>query len=156
MRSSKLFATLAIVGLLGCDDEVGPAEVETFSADLTGAAERPTPVTTTASGSATLSLVGPALLYRIDVTGITNVTAAHIHGPATAEQFTGVRVNLCGAGDTPACISGTGVLVSGVATQVSGISFDSLVVLLRNGNAYVNVHTTANAGGEIRGQITAP
>jgi len=30
---------------------------------------------------------------------------------------------------------------------------DSLAVLLRNGNAYVNVHTAANPNGEIRGQI---
>jgi hypothetical protein len=36
---------------------------------------------------------------------------------------------------------------------VSNISFDSVLVLLRNGNAYVNVHTTAVPGGEIRGQI---
>ena len=30
---------------------------------------------------------------------------------------------------------------------------DSLVVLMRNGMAYLNVHTTAFPGGEIRGQI---
>jgi hypothetical protein len=31
---------------------------------------------------------------------------------------------------------------------------DSLVTLMRTGNAYVNVHTSANKGGEIRGQLT--
>ena len=46
-----------------------------------------------------------------------------------------------------------GVLVAGAATR-SRIPFDSLVVLMRNGNAYVNLHTTAFPGGEIRGQIT--
>ena len=30
---------------------------------------------------------------------------------------------------------------------------DSLLVLLRNGQAYANVHTTAFGGGEIRGQF---
>jgi hypothetical protein len=30
---------------------------------------------------------------------------------------------------------------------------DSLLVLLRNGNAYINIHTAANPDGEIRGQI---
>jgi len=33
------------------------------------------------------------------------------------------------------------------------VKYDSLLVLLRNGQAYVNVHTTANPGGEIRGQL---
>jgi len=31
--------------------------------------------------------------------------------------------------------------------------FDSLVSLMRSGNVYVNVHTRANTGGEVRGQI---
>jgi hypothetical protein len=31
--------------------------------------------------------------------------------------------------------------------------FDSLLVLLRTGNAYVNVHTSVNPGGHIRGRI---
>ena len=35
----------------------------------------------------------------------------------------------------------------------SNISLDSLRVLFNNGNAYVNVHTTANPGGEIRDQV---
>ncbi|HXF95476.1 MAG TPA: CHRD domain-containing protein [Gemmatimonadales bacterium] len=160
MRTRFVVGVLSTLFLVGqaCEDEVGPAEVETFTAALSGAAERPNPVTTTATGSATISIVGPTLLYRIDVANISNVTAAHIHGPADTGGTAGVRVNLCGAGSSPACATGTvnGVLVAGSATNVAGISFDSLVVLLRNRQAYVNVHTSANPGGEIRGQVVRP
>ena len=119
---------------------------------------------------AEIAVVGPTLLFRIDVEGLENPSAAHIHGPADAANNAGVRVNLCGASGVPACATGgdepfTGVLATGTATQVAGISFDSLMVLLRNGNAYVNVHTNdgeapTNTGpgdlsaGEIRGQVT--
>ena len=86
---------------------------------------------------------------------ITDVTAAHIHGSAAEGENEGVIQGLCNSDDGPVCKTGTvnGVLVAGAAAR-SRIPFDSLVVLLRNGNAYVNVHTTAFPGGEIRGQIT--
>ena len=61
----------------------------------------------------------------------------------------------CSAGDAPPCNTTTpltGVLVAGAAPR-SKISFDSLVVLMGNGMAYVNVHTNTNPGGDIRGQI---
>jgi len=35
----------------------------------------------------------------------------------------------------------------------ANVSLDSLRTLFNNGNAYVNVHTTANPGGEIRDQV---
>ena len=37
-----------------------------------------------------------------------------------------------------------------ISTTVNG---DSLKKLLLAGNAYVNIHTVSNPGGEIRGQI---
>ncbi|MBI4541226.1 MAG: CHRD domain-containing protein [Gemmatimonadetes bacterium] len=172
VRSATLVAAVGFLAA-GCEGDVGPAGVqgpagpagpagptgpaatfENFNATLSGANEVPA-VTTSATGTARLSLVGPTLLYRIDVASITGVTASHIHGPAPAGVNTGVRVNLCGAGSAPACATGTvtGVLVTGTVTSVSGISFDSVLVLMRSGNAYVNVHTSANPGGEIRGQV---
>jgi hypothetical protein len=121
----------------------------------------------TATGTATMAVIGDLLLYKIDVVGISNASAAHIHGPAAAGTNAPVRLNLCGGGTAPACATGdpfTGVLVASFGTEVSGISFDSLVVLMNNGNAYVNVHTNDGvdptntgpgdlASGEIRGQV---
>ncbi|MGH7699599.1 MAG: CHRD domain-containing protein [Gemmatimonadales bacterium] len=159
MRSLTAFGVVcAIGGLLACDDEVGPTEVETFTAVMNGANVNPPsgPITTPATGTATLSVVGGVIVYRIDVADITDVFAAHIHAPAIATVNAGVTVNLCGTGGpTPDCESGTGVLAAGVATQVNGMSFDRLLTLFRTDSAYVNVHTTANPGGEIRGQIRA-
>ena len=167
MRARNSFVALCLIGaLVACDDEVGPTEVETFTAELSGANVNPVR-TTPATGTATLSVVGGTILYRIDVTNITNVTAAHIHAPAVAPNNAGVVVNLCGTGaPAPPCMSGTGVLAAGVATQVGGgMPFDRLLVLLRTDSAYVNVHTNDLVdppntgpgdfpGGEIRGQIT--
>mgnify|MGYP006149350299 CR=1 FL=1 len=35
----------------------------------------------------------------------------------------------------------------------AGVSYDSMLSLIRNGNAYVNIHTVARPAGEVRGQI---
>lgn len=53
------------------------------------------------------------------------------------------------------------MLASGVITEenllgpLAGESFEALISALEGGAAYVNVHTTKNPGGEIRGQISA-
>ena len=110
-----------------------------------------------ATGSATISIQGAQIVYQVDVQGIENVLFSHIHIAPEGENGP-VRLNLCGTDDTPGCSTiGTGTLVSdsnAVTAGTPAITFDSLVSAIRAGNAYVNVHTTANAGGEIRGQIT--
>ena len=142
-------------GVTGPAGPAGQTGIENFTAGLNGTNQVPANAST-AAGTASISLIGPTLLYRVDVTNITDVTGVHIHGPAAAGVNTGILVNLCGRGSSPACATGTvnGVLVSGTVASVSGISFDSLLVLFRNGNSYVNVHTTGIPGGEIRGQVT--
>ena len=133
---------------------------ENFATPLTGAAERPTPVTTTATGSfgaqiRDLSATAGAVRYELFVQNIDSVTASHIHAgdPNAAGP---VMVFLFSA--TPATGSGvSGLLRQGDITRQSAFTapytFDSLITLLRNGTAYVNVHTRRFPGGEIRGQI---
>lgn len=162
MMRSKWFAAFAVLAMLGAcedDDDGTSPQIENFTATLSGAAERPTPVVTTATGTATFSVVGPTLLYRIDVADIDSVTQAHIHAPGDTGASVGVRVDLCSSGPTPPCATTTpnpftGVLISGATINVTGgFPFDSLLVWMRTGRAYVNVHTTPFGAGEIRGQI---
>jgi len=154
---------VAAMALSNCTDKVGIQVSERFTATLSGANERPTAVTTTATGSATFTYVAdiPALFYRIDVAGIDSAFAAHIHAPADTGKAAGVVVTLFGGPATPLGFSG--VLAQGVAGAPTGMTPDSILVLLRNGNAYVNVHTRGpvnattgsggHGGGELRGQV---
>ena len=152
---------LAAVSVAACDDDDDPTGGGTtttnFSAALTGAAERPTPVTTTATGSAgftavrTISTGATTITYSVTVTDLSGpASAAHIHGPAGVEDAAGIIVPLTvsGTGTTGAIITG-----SFTTTGNPNVSMDSLLVLLNNGNSYINVHTAANPDGEIRGQI---
>ena len=172
----KMFRTFAIAAAMmlpvvaGCDDDDdddGNEPATNFTATLTGGQEVP-PVTTTATGTASIEIDGDEIDYEIDVADLQNVVFAHIHVAPIGENGP-VRLNLCGTGDpVPDCNSGTGELVSGSNGTVVGdpaISFDDLVAAIRAGNAYVNVHTSApdcttgtpgcKPGGEIRGQLVA-
>ena len=152
----------AAMALSNCTDKVGIQVSERFAATLSGANEVPA-VTSTATGTATFTYVAdiPALFYRIDVAGIDSAFAAHIHAPADTGKAAGVVVTLFGGPATPLGFSG--VLAQGVAGAPAGMTPDSLLVLLRNGNAYVNVHTRGpvnattgsggHGGGELRGQV---
>src|SRR5512134_3811522 len=89
-----------------------------FTADLTGAAERPNPVTTTATGDATFTATTSGstttITYTVVVSGNLSgpVTAAHIHGPSDASGTANPIVTLTVTGGTGT----TGTLVSGSFT----------------------------------------
>jgi hypothetical protein len=147
----------ALVALASCsDNDVAIPVNEQFAATLSGANSRPTPITTAASGTATFTYVADlkTLFYRIDVASIDSVFLAHIHAPADTGQTAGVILNLwLGPVKGPGF---TGTLAQGVGGDQGapvGMTLDSLLVLMRNGNAYVNVHTRAHPAGEIRGQV---
>lgn len=136
-----------------CDDDPISPQPPTFTATLLGANERPNPVTTSATGTATFTDNTTSIDYKVDVANLTAPFASHIHlggaavaGPVIFNLFNPV-------GTVPGSFTGT--LAAGTirSTSSATISLDSLRTLFNNGNAYVNVHTTANGGGEIRGQI---
>jgi hypothetical protein len=148
---------LAVLALTSCsedEDPIAPAEVEVFTATLSGATEVPANAST-GTGTATLTLVGGQLLFRVDVGNIQDVTRAHIHAPAVAGVNVGIVIPLHEDAANPLDFTTTRTLAQGVAPTPIGMALDSLVVLLGNGNAYVNVHTVAFGPGEIRGQIAA-
>src|SRR4030095_9909149 len=112
---------------------------------LNGASERPVAVSTDGTGFGSISIEGNTLTYNISFSGLSGpATAAHIHGPADATQAVGVIKGLNFPAATSGIMSGTIDLSTLTAEQVNAI---------KTGNAYVNIHTTANAGGEIRGQL---
>lgn len=117
-----------------------------FTALLNGANERPNPVTTTGEGFGLFSLDGNSLTFTITYRGLSGpASAAHIHGSAAATNSAGVLIDLqafhTGAFSTNGSFSGTLVLS------------DAHKALVLAGRTYVNIHTGANPGGEIRGHI---
>ena len=127
-----------------------------FLALLNGANERPTPNSSTGTGAATLTVNSTTVNYTVAYQGITGPpTGLHIHSPGGVNAVAGVSVNLL---TTP--LTATSGVLTGSFTAANipnaSVSLDSLVTLLRNGNAYVNLHSTTFGGGEIRGQVTVP
>jgi CHRD domain len=159
MRIVKRFAFF--IGFVLLFVPLVSAQSATFHATLSGKEAVP-PVDTSAHGTATfvLSKSGDSLSYTLSVTDIEDATMAHIHiGPVGKEGP--VAVWLYPSNPPPMTKSGkfTGVLAKGLITAASlsgplkGKTIADLVDQIKAGMAYVNVHTTAHPGGEIRGQI---
>jgi hypothetical protein len=137
---------------VGCGLVAG--STTTFTADLSGASEVP-PVETDASGFfiARLNPAGTILTWQLNVANIDNVVAAHIHEGA-ADATGGVLVPLFFTEAAP--VSGTTQLWSGAFNEddmPDGLTLAGLLAQMMAGDTYVNVHTAANAAGEIRGQV---
>lgn len=133
-----------------------------FKAHLFGRSEVPE-VETTATGQAIFKLSndGEMLYYKLIVANIEDVRMSHIH--LAPEGANGpIVVWLYPSGPPPVLIEGStnGVLAEGVITEESlggslaGQPLSVLIDAMKAGNAYVNVHTLAHPGGEIRGQIS--
>lgn len=112
-----------------------------FTALLNGASEVPT-VSTLANGMGAFSLEGSNLSYYVSFTGLSSpATAAHFHAPGNATNNAGVIIPLSPPAATAGTMSGTLALTQDQITNFV------------NGLCYVNIHTSVNPGGEIRGQV---
>lgn len=132
-----------------------PLAQEEIVATLSGANEVP-PRQTTGSGSFSATVGSTALTFKLEVSNLTNVTAAHIHsGPAgtngnvVVDLFTGPTVASTGRDFTLA--RGT---IAQAQIKATTLTFAQLLDGLRTGQFYVNVHTTTFPGGEVRGQTS--
>ena len=120
------------------------AATTTFKADLKGSSEVP-PNTTSGTGSVTATY-DPAtkeLTWSGTFSGLTGpAMAAHFHGPAEVGKNAGVQIWISEKGkpfESP--FKGSAKLSDAQASD------------LMSGQWYVNIHTKANPGGEIRGQL---
>lgn len=93
-------------------------------------------------GSFAVSLTGEKIDVKLITTGLSGaITAAHLHYGAPG-MAGGVAVNLS------TLIMGNSIVGSVDISAITG-----LIDSLKAGNVYVNIHTTLNAAGEIRGQL---
>jgi hypothetical protein len=138
-NTRTMLATLALGATIAF---AGPAFAEKMKATLDGKAEVP-PNTSAAKGTADIDYDAATkkLTWKVTYSGLSGpATAAHFHGPAEAGKNAGVAIPIANATSSPA---------EGSATLTDAQAAD-----LMAGKYYVNVHTAANPGGEIRGQVT--
>jgi hypothetical protein len=107
-----------------------------FVATLTGAEENP-PVNTNATGSATFTLDGTTLHYTI-MHDVQNVTAAHLHRAPGGRNGNVIQ---------PVTPDGTEHTLTLDPADIADLAA---------GRVYVNIHSMAHPGGEIRGQVLEP
>lgn len=133
-------AAALVTAVAGCAGMRGSGQ-QLFEANMTGAQEVP-PVATAGSGRAEVRYnTGTNMLsWSVTYSGLSGpATAGHIHGPAGPGQNAGVLVPFTNV--TAPTITGETRITPEQLTQ------------LTSGQWYVNLHTAAHPGGEIRGQL---
>lgn len=122
-----------------------------LAADLRGSNEVP-PNSSTAIGSAfvTIDTTSKLMTFEVATSGIASPTLSHIHGPdAPAGTNAGVLINFA---TSAAQIAGGRAKGTVDLSGLSQTNYDKLIA--NPANFYVNVHSTAFGGGEVRGQLT--
>jgi hypothetical protein len=147
VTTSQRTVTIPLAGFSGFFRVVDGTSktVKLFHAKLSGANERPTPVTTAGTGTGLLALDGLTATYVVSYQNLSSAPSAyHLHGLGTAEQAVGVKFGLMPSG----ALSAAGGLFVG-QNAVDQATADGIA----DGQTYFNIHTAANGGGEIRGQV---
>ena len=153
----RVFLALAALFVLSTASQA-QAQTVTLTAQLNGGNEVPGVVTGSAgTATVTWNTATKAGTYRVDVYNMpVGTTASHIHvgavgvGGPVVINFTvpvGGISNDFGLAGTFTC---TDVVVRAAQGINSCEDFEQSLLL---NNSYVNVHSTANPGGEVRGQL---
>ena len=130
----KAVSAFSVLALVACASMAGK-KVDVM---LSGAEEVP-PVSTAARGTGSFTIADDgAVSGSVTTTGVAG-TMAHIHMAARGQNGA-VIVPLTKSGDTYAAPAGAKLNEAQMAA-------------FKAGNLYVNVHSAANKGGEVRGQL---
>lgn len=158
MFAPKLLAALALACALTAVQLPAASAQNTWpfivQMDLSGAEEVP-PVTTEAFGNFRWVLYrNGTVTWRLTVRNIVAMTMAHIHRAAKGSNG-GVQLWLVDKRSSPLTTAREVFHTQMIPfpTFNGGYTPTTFVELVRNGSLYVNVHTTAKPGGEIRGQL---
>ncbi len=136
----RVLAALAVAAVLCAAPGIASAEVLKLGAELSGANESP-PNDSPATGmaEAEFDTQSRELTWTVTFEGLTGpLIGAHIHGPADPGTNAGIMLPF-GSLESP--IEGSAMLNEEQAKQ------------LLDGGLYVNLHTEAHPGGELRGQL---
>jgi hypothetical protein len=135
---SKRFINAALLTLAAYATITYAADVVILNGNFSAAPD--TASLGTGTVEATLDTQSNELRWKVVYSGLTGPAgAAHFHGPAEAGQDAGVVLGFKGSVESP---------ITGAAT----IAPEQAIELL-NGKWYVNIHTKAHPGGEIRAQL---
>jgi hypothetical protein len=153
----SLVVSLSVLLTLSIVDQAY-AQKRIYEAPLSGQNEVP-PVQSNATGLAELTApFNDTVKYRVNITGIFNPTAAHIH-VAQAGQNGEIVADLFNTPTSKDDDTPTGIIFRGNFTNSSlkgpmqGKTLEDLASAMDSGQIYVNIHTMAHPDGEIRGQI---
>ena len=144
--------------------KVQAQEEQSFSAALSGSEEVP-PTESNSTGTAKFQVTEnndneSQVSYWVNITGIKEVNAAHIHNGTTGENGDIVATLSNGKSaegdDRPPQIGFSGNITSNeLQGPLEDKEVSDLVSLMSDGNAYANVHTEKYPDGAIRGQISS-
>ncbi len=133
-----LFIMLACIAAFGTGCS-GMATMGGANVTLSGTQEVP-PVTTSASGSGTVTIgTDKSVSGSVTTSGVAG-TAAHIHQAAAGKN---------GPVIVPMIKTADNVFSFAAGAKLTDAQYQSYM----DGNLYINVHSAANKGGEIRGQL---
>lgn len=144
MLNTRTFLSLSVMSValtLAACNTMQASNTLGFSAKLAAASEVP-PNDSTGTGTlvASLDRQSHVLTWTLTYAGMSGpVKAGHFHGPAAAGTNAGVVLPFTGSVESP--IKGTATLS------------EAQVADLTAGKWYVNLHTPAHPGGEVRGQV---
>jgi hypothetical protein len=142
IKGNSIIRTVVAALALAFASIAAHAATVNLKADLKASSEVPAKDSAgTGTLTATLDTATHELKYHVEFSGLTGpVTAAHFHGPAAVGANAGPVVPVKPPYTSP--IDGTATLTPAQEKDLLG------------GMWYFNLHTAANGGGEVRGQVT--